>query len=93
MCERCADVNVVNRVAHGGGGVMVWAGICYGQRTQVHFIDRIENAHEIPWRDREAHVLHCVRQMLVTPDTDWSPPSPHICEIHSSVPNKCLFSR
>jgi hypothetical protein len=31
-----ADVNVVNRVPH--GGVMVWAGISYGQRTQLHFI-------------------------------------------------------
>ncbi|KAL0179044.1 hypothetical protein M9458_024486, partial [Cirrhinus mrigala] len=42
--ERFADVNVVDRVAHGGGGVMVWAGICYGQRTPVHFIDGILNA-------------------------------------------------
>ncbi len=25
-------------------GVMVWAGVCYGQRTQVHFIDDILNA-------------------------------------------------
>ncbi len=41
--ERFADVNVVDWVAHGGGGVMVWAGICYGQRTQVHFIDGILN--------------------------------------------------
>ncbi len=24
--------------------VMVWAGVCYGQRTQVHFIDGILNA-------------------------------------------------
>ncbi len=42
--EWFADVNVVDRVAHGGGGVMVWAGICYGQRTQVHFIDASLNA-------------------------------------------------
>ncbi len=42
--ERFADVNVVDRVAHGGSGVMVWAGVCYGQQTQVHFIDGILNA-------------------------------------------------
>ncbi len=29
--ERFADVNVVDRVAHGGGGVIIWAGVCYGQ--------------------------------------------------------------
>ncbi len=34
----------VDRAAHGGGAVMVWAGVCYGQRTQVHFIDGILNA-------------------------------------------------
>ena len=49
---RFADVNVVNRVPHGGGGVMVWAGISYGQRTQLHFIDGNLNAQryrdEIP---------------------------------------------
>ncbi len=42
--KRFADVNVVDRVAHGGGGVMEWAGLCYGQWTQVHFIDGILNA-------------------------------------------------
>ncbi len=42
--ERFADVNVVDRVAHCGGRVMVWAGICYRQRAQVHFIDSILNA-------------------------------------------------
>ncbi len=44
MGERFAGVNIVDRVAHGGGGVMVWAGVCYGQRTQVHFIDGILKA-------------------------------------------------
>ncbi|CDQ98543.1 unnamed protein product [Oncorhynchus mykiss] len=33
-----SDVNVVNRVPHGGGGVIVWAGIRYGQLTQLHFL-------------------------------------------------------
>ncbi len=42
--ERFADVNITDRVAHRGGGVLVWAGICYRQRTQVHFIDDILNA-------------------------------------------------
>jgi hypothetical protein len=45
--ERLADVNVVNRVPHGGGGVMVLAGISYGQQTQLHFMDGNLNA-EIP---------------------------------------------
>ncbi len=37
--ERFANANVENWVPRGGGGVMVWAGINYGQWTQVHFID------------------------------------------------------
>ncbi len=43
----------MDRVAHGGGGVLVWASVGYGQRTQVHFIDGILNAQryhdEILW--------------------------------------------
>ncbi len=42
--KRFDDVNVVDRVVHVWGGVMVWAGVGYGQRTQVHFIDDILNA-------------------------------------------------
>ncbi len=48
MGEWFADINVVDQVAHGGGGVMIWAGVCYGQRTQVHFIDGILNAQRYP---------------------------------------------
>jgi hypothetical protein len=44
--ERFADVNIVNIVSHGGGGVMVWAGISYRQRTQLHFIDGNLNAEK-----------------------------------------------
>ncbi len=55
VSEWFADVNVVDRVAHGGGGIMVWACVCYGQRTQVHFIDGIDECTEIPWQDPEAH--------------------------------------
>jgi hypothetical protein len=42
--EWFADVIVVNRVPHGFGGIMVWAGISYGQRIQLHFIDGNMNA-------------------------------------------------
>ncbi len=56
--ERFANVNVVDRVAHGGGVVMVWAGVCYGQRTQVHFIDCILNAQR--YRDE-------IRRLIVVP--------------------------
>ena len=42
--EWFADVNVVKRMPHGGGGVMVWAGISYGKQTQLHFIDGNSNA-------------------------------------------------
>jgi hypothetical protein len=45
--ELFADVKIVNRVPHGGGGVMVSAGTLYSQQTQLHFIDGNFNA-EIP---------------------------------------------
>ena len=42
--KRFADINVVNRVPHGGGGVMVWTGLSYEQQTQLHFINGNLNA-------------------------------------------------
>jgi hypothetical protein len=48
--ERFADVTVVNRVPHGGGGFMVLAGISYGRWTHLYFIDG-----NLMHRDPEAH--------------------------------------
>ena len=42
--KRFADVNIVNRVPNGDGGVMLWAGISYGQQTQLRFINGNLNA-------------------------------------------------
>ena len=44
--KRFANVNVVNRVPQGAGGVKVWAGISYRQRTQLHFINCNLNAQK-----------------------------------------------
>jgi hypothetical protein len=37
-CRQAVDVNVVNRVPYGGGGVMVWTGISYRQQKLLNFI-------------------------------------------------------
>ncbi len=57
--ERFADVNVVDRVAHSGGGVMVSVDVCYGQRTQVHFIDGIlQGSVHNSWKLKTSQFLH-----------------------------------
>ncbi len=71
MGERFTDVNVVDRVAHDGGKVMVWACVCYGQRTQVHYIDGILN--EQRYRDEIIHDHHLKMQH----DNAW----PHVARI------------
>lgn len=47
MGERFADVSVVDRVAHGDRWGLWYGQICYGQRTQMDFIDLILNCTEI----------------------------------------------
>ncbi len=69
VCERFADVNVMDRVAHGGGGVMVWAGVCYGQQTQVNFIDGILNAQR--YRDEILRPIVCHSSTTITSCSAW----------------------
>jgi hypothetical protein len=61
--ERFADVTVVNRVTHGGGGVMVLAGISYKEQIQLHFIDGNLNT--------QRYCDEILRPIVV-------PPSPHV---------------
>jgi hypothetical protein len=51
LCQRLNSV----KVPHGGRGVMVWAGIRYGQQTQLHFIDGILNAQT--YRDKTLRLI------------------------------------
>ena len=71
--EQFADVNFVNRVPHGGGRVMVLAGISYGQRTQLHFIDGNFNA--------QRYCDEILRPIAIHP-----PPSTHISEWKCMAP-------
>lgn len=53
--ESYTDANVLRQVAHGGASAMVWADICYGQRTHLHFIDGNLNGQ----RNRDEIKLLC----------------------------------
>ncbi len=77
--ERFADVNVMDRVAHGGGGVMVWAGVCYGQWTQVHFIDGILNAQRYRDETLRPIVVPFIHDhhLMLQHDNAW----PHVARI------------
>jgi hypothetical protein len=74
--ERFADANVVNRVPHGGGGVMVWAGISYRQRTQLHFIDGNLSAMMRSWGLLSCHssavISSCFSMIMHGPMSQWS---------------------
>jgi hypothetical protein len=71
--ERFADVNVVNRVPHGGGGDMVSAGIRYGEQTQLHFIDCSLNAQ----RDTVTRSCLAIHHLMFPHDNAW----PHVARI------------
>ncbi len=63
----------MDRVAHGGGGVMVWTGVCYGQRTQVHFFDGLLNAqsyHDEILRPIALPFIHD-HQLVLQHDNAW----------------------
>jgi hypothetical protein len=47
--ERYADCCVIERDRFGGDSVMVWGGIVYGRRTQLHIIRG--NLNAIKYRD------------------------------------------
>ena len=63
--ERFADANLVNRVPHVGGGVMLWAGISYRQLTQLHFIDGNLNAQRYRDEILRSIVVSFIRRHLL----------------------------
>ncbi|KAK7925257.1 hypothetical protein WMY93_007567 [Mugilogobius chulae] len=76
--ERYAEAIVLRRVAHGGGSVM-WAGICHGECTHLHFINANLNAQ--CYRDEilRAIVVPFVELHHVTFQQDHA--RPHIARI------------
>ena len=79
MGERFADVNVVNRVPHGGGGVMIRSGISYRQQTQLHFIDGNLNAQRNRDEIQRPIVVSFIRHhhLMFQNDNAW----PHVAKI------------
>lgn len=62
--DRFSEVNVVDPAAHGGGRVVVRAGVCCGREAQVHLNDGIVEWTEIPCRDPESPlVCHTFRNI------------------------------
>ena len=76
MGKRFADINIVNRVLHGGGGIMVWAGISYGQRTQLHFIDFNLYAQRYPDEIPRPIVVQFIHHHLLMFQHDNAQPAP-----------------
>ena len=104
MGEWFADVNIVNRVPHGGSGVMVWAGISYGQQTQLHYIDGNLNAQSdrdkilrpivVPFIRRHHTMLQYYKaeNVLVLPLPTYSPsmsPIEHVWDALDRCVGQC----
>ena len=68
MADSVFGVVGASSLPHGGGGVIVWASISYGQRKQLHFIDSNLNAQ----RYRDELLRPIVRPIVRC----------KICEIH-----------
>ncbi len=79
--ERFADVNVVDRVAHGGGGVMVWAGrrMLWTTKIKVHFIDGILNVQRYRVEILRPIVVPFIHDhhLMLQHDNAW----PHVARI------------
>ena len=77
--ERYADCCVIEGHQLGGGSVMVWCGIAYGRRTQLHIIQG--NLSAIRYRDEiiSPHLVPFLQQHNLTLQQDNTPP--HVARI------------
>ena len=77
--ERYVDCCVIERDRFGGGSVMVWGGIAYGRRTQLHIIRGHLNA--IRYRDEilSLHLVPFLQQHNLTLQQDNA--RPHVARI------------
>ena len=77
--ERYADCCVIEGHRLGGGSVMVWCGIAYGRRTQLHIIQG--NLSAIRYRDKiiSPHLVPFLQQHNLTLQQDNTPP--HVARI------------
>jgi hypothetical protein len=77
--ERYADCCVIEGHRFGGGSVMVWCGIAYGRRTQLHIIRG--NLNAIRYRDEiiSPDLVPFLQQHNLTLQQDNTPP--HVARI------------
>jgi hypothetical protein len=77
--ERYADCCVIERDRFGGDSVMVWGGIAYGRRTQLHNIRG--NLNAIRYRDEilSPHLVQFLQQHNLTLQQDNA--RPHVTRI------------